>query len=266
MGDGTLARTDYGLNYGYNVVMCVILFMILYTYNKKKIDLISFVISLLLVIICGSRGPLICIAISMMLLFIYRWNRIQDSKIKLIIFLLFMTGILSIMVIGIPVFVSGIASILRKSDISSRALQMFLNGTLADDSGRNRIYKIAYKMIAAGDINSFLGYGFYGDRYVIGRTWFYGYPHNIFLELLIQYGILFGGIIILMLVFNILRMAIRCEDSSWQLLFITLLGTSIKLCLSDSFWYYWPFWALLAVIGSWNKEQKHRNRSVRFKW
>ena len=263
LGDGTLARLDYGLNYGYRVVLCAIFFMILCVYNKKMIDLISFVISLMLVIICGSRGPLLCIAISSLLLFTSIWSKNKGSKIKfLFLFSILLIGLV-LFVAGIPVLMEQIIKVLKNANISTRTIQMLLNGEIMNDSGRSKIYEIAFEMIKNGGL---LGYGFYGDRYVIGRTWHYGYPHNLFLEWLIQYGVLFGGMIIITFLVNVIRMIFKCKDSTWQALFITLLGATVKLWLSDSFWYYWPFWALVALLEIWNKEEGYLKRRKRIKF
>ena len=99
---------------------------------------------------------------------------------------------------------------------------------------------------------------------MIGRTWYYGYPHNAFLELLIQFGLLGGGVMILFLVYHLIRMMIRCDDVTWQCLLITMLSACAKLWVSDSFWYYWPFWGLLAILALWNLEQRKHGGKKRF--
>ena len=251
IGDGTLQRLDYGLGYGYRVVICVVMFLGLYIYDKKIIDLISFVITLLLTIVCGSRGPLICIASAVVILYISKWREKKAQLFRFCSILILLILGLTVMVVGLPVLSNGLMVMLRRTNLSGRAIQMLLSGTITEDSGRSDIYNIAFDMIRNGGP---LGYGFYGDRYVIGRTWHYGYPHNIFLEWLIEFGPILGGLLSVALLYNILRMYIRCEDSTWQLLLLVTFTSSIKLWLSDSFWYFWPLWGLLAVLGLWNKE------------
>ena len=250
-GSGELMRLDYGLGYGYRVVICVVLFLGLYVYNKRLVDLISFIVTLLLTIVCGSRGPLICIAAAVVILYISKWREKKALAFRFISILILLILGLTVLVVGLPVLSNGLMVLLRRSNLSGRAIQMLLSGTITDDSGRSDIYDIAFNMIRNGGL---FGYGFYGDRYIIGRTWHYGYPHNIFLEWMIQFGPILGGILSGVLLYNILRMLIRCEDTTWQLLLLVTFTSSIKLCMSDSFWYYWPFWGLLAVLGLWHKE------------
>jgi O-antigen ligase len=149
--------------------------------------------------------------------------------------------------------VEGFFDLMRRMDIQSRFIQKLLDGTLSEDSGRSEINRIAFDMIRNGGI---FGYGFYGDRYVIGQTWHYGYPHNIFLEWLIEFGPLLGGVFCLLFMFNVVRMGIRVIDPTWTFLWILFISTNMKLIVSDSFWYYWPFWGLLSVLGLWNKENR----------
>jgi O-antigen ligase len=253
MGDGTLAKLDYGLTYGYQVVFLGILFLTLFVYNKSLIDLAFSIISLILVILCGSRGPLVCIAVAALMLYLSKWREKKASRFRFFSILFLLIIGLAAFVYTVPTLVNAAMTWLGQSGLQGRAIEKLLDGTITDDSGRSVISEISFDMIRNGGL---FGYGFYGDRYVIGRTWYYGYPHNVFLELLIEFGALGGGIISIMLVYHTVRMMIRCKDTTWQFLLITLFGACAKLWMSDSFWYYWPFWGLIAILGLWNMEEK----------
>jgi len=95
--------------------------------------------------------------------------------------------------------------------------------------------------------NGFWGYGAYGDRYVIGRVYWVGYCHNIFLELLINYGWIIGGILCISIVVTSLKMLITCKNESWWICFVIFFVPSMKLLLSGSYWYLEAFWACIAV-------------------
>ncbi len=255
---GELIQQDYGLNFGYRVVISLIFFLVLFVYNKKIIDLIFCIVSFLIVLLAGSRGAFVCIGSAVLLLYFFSWKHIRNQK-KLFLRMIFLIILLIIIFHNYTFILNELIRLLEKSNISGRIIQMLLNGTITNDSGREGIYSIALEMIR--HFKPF-GYGFYGDRYVIGRNYYWGYPHNLFLELLIQYGVILGGFLILILLFNIIRMIIQCNDKSWQLLLITMLCSSMKLMLSDSFWYYWPFWALIAILGLWNKEQNDTKKHI----
>ncbi len=252
-GSGELLKTDYNLNLGYLIAFVCILFFGLYLFNRKLPDLIWSLTAFVIILLAGSRGPMICLAAAFLLFEIYRFTRIRTPSGKLLA--LFAVGmvVLIVVIIGLPVISMGFIRLLSSLNIDSRTVEKLLAGEIMNDSGRSNIYEISRNMIRNGGP---FGYGFYGDRYVIGRTWHYGYPHSIFYEILIEYGFLLGGAIIAVFSFFLLRMLFRCRDDCWMLLFIVFFSSSIKLMLSDSFWYFWPFWGLLGVLGLWSKEYR----------
>ncbi len=256
LGDGTLAELSYGLNYGYRAVFCAVLFWVLFQFNKKPIDLIFSLIAFVLSLVAGSRGPMICVAGGVIFTFVAKWRMSRSFNAKFFFALLALVLGFTLLITGVSILnaaVEGFFDLMRRMDIQSRFIQKLLDGTLSEDSGRSEINRIAFDMIRNGGI---FGYGFYGDRYVIGQTWHYGYPHNIFLEWLIEFGPLLGGVFCLLFMFNVVRMGIRVIDPTWTFLWILFISTNMKLIVSDSFWYYWPFWGLLSVLGLWNKENR----------
>ncbi len=252
-GSGELLKLDYNLTLGYLIAFVCVLFLGLYLFNRKLPDLICSLTAFVIILLAGSRGPMICLGAAFLLFEIYRFTRIRTPSGKLLA--LFAVGmvVLIVVIIGLPVISMGFIRLLSSLNIDSRTVEKLLAGEIMNDSGRSNIYEISRNMIRNGGP---FGYGFYGDRYVIGRTWHYGYPHSIFYEILIEYGVLLGGVLIAIFAFLFLRMLFRCRDDSWMLLLIVFFCSSIKLMLSDSFWYYWPFWGLLGVLGLWSKEYR----------
>lgn len=252
-GSGELVKHSYNLTMGYLVAFGCILFMGLYLFNRKLPDLICMLTSFVVILLAGSRGPMICLAAAFLLFEVYRFTRIRTPSGKLLALFVVSMLALVVLIIGLPVISMGFIRLLSSLDIDSRTVEQLLAGEIMNDSGRSNIYEISRNMIRDGGL---LGYGFYGDRHVIGRTWHYGYPHSVFYEILIEFGPLLGGVFIVLFAFFVLRMLFRCRDDSWMLLFIVFFCASIKLILSDSFWYYWPFWGLLGVLGLWSKDYK----------
>ena len=155
---------------------------------------------------------------------------------------------LSIVVIGLPMILTGLGQIMKVFHISSRSLEMFISGKLTSGNGREKIWGLAQEMLSQ---NSLTGYGFYGDRFFIGQTWTYGYPHNIAYEMWIQMGAPIGSLILGGLVYGILRMFFTCRNVPWSLLLTLMVSSCMKLILSDSFWYNWHFWALIGILLTW---------------
>ena len=66
---------------------------------------------------------------------------------------------------------------------------MLLNGEITDDHGRAEIARLSWDGIAK---QGFFGMGPFGCRTIIAPYYNYGYPHNIFLEFILDYGWVLG--------------------------------------------------------------------------
>ena len=182
-----------------------------------------------------------------------RYRRAPPKCPPLVTVLVVAAAVGAVMIVGIPLLLAGLTRLLKVFHISSRSLQMFLSGKLTAGNGREKIWEIAEGMLKE---NFLTGYGFYGDRYVIGRTWAYGYPHNIAYEMWIQFGIPLGMAILGFIGYKVIKMLFTCKDASWFLLLSLMFSCSMKLALSDSFWYYWPFWGMIAILINWKFERR----------
>ena len=238
-------RTAYDLNYGYDHLIVLTTFTCCAFREKKKYYFILSGISLVEILLGGSRGPLISVAI----LFLIMYLRYKDQFSKLARFAVFL-GIALLLALyflaGMQVILVGLGTVFGYifGGSSARTIQMIIGGqVLFDNSGRTKLYSMAIDMIK----NGFWGYGAYGDRYVIGRIYWVGYCHNIFLELLIDYGWIIGGILCISIVVNSLKMLITCKNESWWICFVIFFVPSMKLLLSGSYWYLEAFWACIAV-------------------
>ena len=129
-------------------------------------------------------------------------------------------------------------------NINSRTIEMLLNNTLMSDNGRVRIAELAWGVI---DQQGFFGNGAFGSRWAIAPSYYWGYPHSIFLEFIIDYGWMFGCILLGVLAFAILRTLFVVDDEA-LCVFCVLLSMNAKLFLSDSYWSYQFFWVLLGCM------------------
>lgn len=246
----------YDLNYGYDNLLVFAIFFSCGFKEKKPLYFILSAVSFVEILLGGSRGPLLAIAV--MLILMYARYRKGISK-NLRILILFGALVLALIyfVLGFSGSIALLGTLLSKIfGSSSRTIQTLLEGAGAlDSSGRDRLYEMAFDMIK----NGFWGYGAYGDRYVIGRVFWVGYVHNIFLEFLIDFGWIIGGFFIIKMVLGTLRMLFRCEDDNWYTLFLIFAIPSIKLFLSGSFWFLEAFWAAIAVSQMYKRKMKRGN-------
>lgn len=129
--------------------------------------------------------------------------------------------------------------------VNSRTLSSIITGDILDQNGRDVIWALSFE----GFKESLpLGLGFFGDRLVIGPFYAWGYSHNIFLEILVTFGLL-GIAIIFTLVYMIAKCFILTKDNvEEKLVLIGFLSMSTRLLISDSFWYSMEFWGLVGII------------------
>ena len=71
----------------------------------------------------------------------------------------------------------------------NRIIEKILSAEFLEGSGRNMVHE---KVLSAISEKPVLGYGFLGDSGFQNG----GYPHNLFLELWVQFGVVIGSILV----------------------------------------------------------------------
>ena len=89
-------------------------------------------------------------------------------------------------------------------------------------------------------------YGAYGDRYFLNPH--YPYAHNIIYEILITFGKCLGGIILICIVFNFIKVCIKNKNQKGLMTLIFGSFSISRLLISSSFWIEPYFWAFLAIM------------------
>ena len=95
--------------------------------------------------------------------------------------------------------------------------------------------------------------------YALSYKW--GYTHNIFLEILVSFGWVLGGLISILIVLGIIRLFRKSDDKDEKLLFLIFLTVSFELLvLSNSIWLHFGLWSLMALYinhfkGKWHLQQ-----------
>lgn len=222
----------YIMSYSYWV-----LFVALIHINEfiEKWDLFNFFVVLvefIIIALIGSRGSLICFGLYVLLrVFMFR----DLNKLKC--FFLILIGLF---VFGYEIIGSIILNIMSELGIQSRTIELlFTNITYS--SGRDVIKAETVEFIKN---NPIFGNGIARDVMLIGS-----YPHNIFLEVVFDFGIFIGGTICVYLVYIVCK-AFNAEKKqkienlfylSYAFLPLMVSGTYLK----SSF-----FWIFLAIIQS----------------
>lgn len=195
----------------------------------------------------GSRGALITVLTYMVIS--YKWNKRSGLKIILYVLLL----ITATYFLFEPI-VYTLTNLFDQIGVNSRSLNLYLNGEVfSHDSGRFDLYEETRKMI---DTSPLFGYGIWADREFFGI-----YCHNIYLELLLDFGYA-GGYFFIITTISFLIYVYFKLDKSLKLVFILFVICAIMpLTASGSYLTSYNFSLMLGVIYLLYK-QVSKNRDI----
>lgn len=222
-----------------------ILYMVYYAMREKKIRYwICAAVGVCSVFVFGTRGPILCILIFFALFFLLKVWHMKNGVKKL--------GLIALILLPVILLLSGdalmtvsmrLSELFSEMGFSSRIFDMFTEGMIADNSGRDSHFLRTVAAIAEKPV---FGYGLMGD-WVVNKL----YVHNYFLELWCQFGVLFGTVIALGFILIPLNALHKSRDDEDMLLFILMLmcATFVKLMVSGSYLFE-PFLFLLLGIST----------------
>lgn len=241
---GNLIDTSYDLGVGYSLMFTAIIFLCSFCRKKRPVDLIMSLYAILLALDNGSRGALLCLCLCISLLVICNDDTKQRSiwqKIKVV-------GFLAAVILILTYFdkiIIAFGNVLYSFGLTSRTVDAMRFGTLMADNGRDSIAYYAMEAIRDGGI---IGQGAFGDRPYIAPHYWWGYSHNIILELLCDFGIILGPVLIGLLLFALLKVLFAPKKDTYRYSFIVLLSICGKMIVSDTIWGFPQFWALLGIL------------------
>lgn len=228
-----------------------------YFLEKKKRYLICGILGFVSMFMCGARGAVLAFLIYIVLRVVFfnptsnngtRITVLGISIVVLLITLLFYDNI-----------VFGIDALLDSIGIESRFLERLIEGSLLEDRSRSELSNMFVEAIKH---NPF-GYGALGDRYVtyaFGRAGGATYLHNLFLELICDFGLFIGPIIIVVLIYNLVRALFSKRDAAiTRVLWCLVPCGFIQLMFSGSFWTLKEFWVIVVILYGSAKLRRERD-------
>ena len=251
---GSEMHIRYSLSFGYEMCYLLIIFLIAGMKKHNKLHYMIALLCFVLMLSYGGRGSFFIILLftSLMLIFAQKKNEIFTTKRVIIgTIILFITAIIYF---NFDKILLEMSKILSSKNIDSRNIEKLIDGSFSEANGRDVIWRVVINAIKNGGL---FGYGFFGDRPFVYPYHVAGYSHNIFLELLISFGLI-GVLVIIYILRDIVKMLIFCKDKQWKILYIILMSVSCKLLISFSLWYVWQFWAAAGIAFKYrnNKSKK----------
>ena len=181
----------YDMVFSYLTLTPVLLLIYKLNIKFKWYDFILIIAGIMMIVAVGSRGPLMSIITYVLILNI---SDERNKKIKKYGKIILTFTIFTILIIYVEKLVFAVNKLLLEYGINSRTLVFFMSRGADFSSGRIPIYFYSAEKI---QLQPFIGYGIGGDRVLLGGT----YPHNIFLEILLNFGVLIGGFLIFAILF-----------------------------------------------------------------
>lgn len=236
---GSEIHIAYNLSIGYHLLLFTLVYIYCALENKKIIDVAGAVLGTIMILVAGSRGPFLDIGIFFI---IYTLVRISNSKQKAQIIIVLSSLLVFSLAFGTRILMI-ISRVLNNYGVNPRFINTLIEGNIADSSSRDEIWAAALSMIKE---NPF-GYGAMGSRPVMFQYIYVAHPHQVFLEILIDFGVLWGSIIILWLVFGSLRIFCLKNIDEWKGVYIVFFARACQLLVSLTFWHSIGIWGMMAI-------------------
>lgn len=221
------------MTFSYNM-LTQLFFIIIYTPDKYRIiHSIVVALGIFVFLFGGARGATISFLIAGMIYFL-SFNKITGRQV-------FSTLFVGVGTTAFVIFkeevLTAIDRLLGLFSIDSRTFQMLLSGEMLSDDIRVELYRSTWDKIGL------LGNGFMGDRVILNN-----YPHNLFMELLIQFGWVIGIVLCVLICICLVVGLYKKQNAESVLIFILLPCGFIKLMMTGSYLNQEPaFYILLGL-------------------
>ena len=229
----------YSMSLSYYMLIPTLIFLdeLLDAFSLR--NLIFSFISIMTVLTLGSRGAIMCILVFTILKVSRFYFKLTYTKI---LYYMISLGIAVFIFIYLDHILKSLYNFLLNYGIRSRSILLFMRGEI-HLSGRESIYQSIMRNILD---NPILGIGLGGDRLVIGG----GYAHNFFIEVLGDFGIFVGGIIIVTLSLLIIKSLLTKNKDKYNMIIIWLSLGFVHLMVSGSYLIDIKFWIFMGILTS----------------
>lgn len=228
-----LTRGNYNMSFSY-LLLLPLLIHLNEVFEKMSVkNIIWLIVEVVAILIYGTRAALMCIAVFMFFKIIS--GGLNPTKRAFIV--IFSTVLIMSFFLGAGTLFED----LEKAGYTSRTLEMFTSGTVTSSTGRDELRGYAIELIGERPL---FGYGLGGEFAVLFEK-AYGLsaqysnfssltPHNGILQLMMNFGVVIGGILSLWLILTIFKIN-RVKDKNTKTLLFLLCSVYIipALIVSD---------------------------------
>lgn len=263
------ARTAfYSQFFGYVVLPAASILIASLFRRMNVVDALFLLVAVAMIFLSGARGPLLCVLGGVALMVVLKLR--QNKKMAVLV----IAGLLLVSV-GLYAYwnqiIGGLLNFAQTIGFSTRSLNRIVDGTLLNDQWRNNASALAFDYITS---NPIIGSGLLNDRiylYETGQLAFTyaprgAYPHNIFLEFMMQYGLVLGLALGIALLSMLWRSLFYFEDEdAIAVLFVTICTGFFPLLMSASYVNHQYFYAMMGVMVGMSRNLKTKP-GMRWRW
>lgn len=228
---------SYSMSASYVLILPVLFFLYDYLEENKVYGLALSILGMLLILVYGARGPLLCITFYVFVKLFLRQRK--DKNIRKLVIRLAVIAIIILAIVNWDIILRYVEVFLSRYGISSYSLRRLLNGQFSETAGRNDLWDYYIGLIKK---KPFVGYGVLGGWLGAGEG-----PHNMLLEFILAFGYLGGGIVSLISIFLLLR-TIKTDSSLLSELVLILAAYNFTMYLVSGDWLEKPMFFLFILL------------------
>ena len=238
------AAEDYSQFDGYLLLTAIALLFLPLMQERRAFDIVLAAVILFATLLTGARGPFLTAVLLVFAGILLGGEDKRQSLMRLIL----PTGAAYLIYRYLRRILKLIVQVFGSTG-SMRTVQRLLDNALLEDTGRARIYATAVSYIRE---HLFWGCGALNDRVILHDavrgigTLPGSYPHNLFLEIAMQFGVVLGAALVVLLAVQLLHTWRRCRSHRERLMLVSLLFAGIvPLMASGSYLTFTMFYALI---------------------
>lgn len=225
---------DY-MDFGFTLIMPSLIVLISYIYERKIKYLIYWIISIILILLFGNRSPVLMTLLSM--IFMIKYLKVLER------WLLFLVIVIPIIFLKPVVLYLYNFKIFTKMRIMQKLWHYVDNSMVTGlGSGRGKLEEIYFGYIKDAPI---FGNGFQKGLLKQGLG---NYSHNIIIDFLYNFGIIFGALLLIALCIKIIITFKNNHNIYMEQVLILFLGLSTQLLFSNYYIENFYFYLLLGGI------------------
>lgn len=238
----SFANRTYSQSLGYHILPSVVISFDAILDKKAKLKILHFLNFFVAFLVCfmsGARGPIIAVAVFVVLRLLFGFG--ADRK-RQVLYLFITAVVVSLVFIYFDKIFESLYELASKLGFSTRVFGKFEKGELFSATGRENFINLSLDSVNSSVRNFLFGTGIGKDRIILAKSFnaadnvYAYYSHNLFVEFIMQYGVILGVLLSLFVVFIILESLFSNVDMDVKRFFILFLGIGfVPLMFSMSY-------------------------------